>query len=132
MLKEAGGDYVLIQVRGPIFPTVSLSNVIQIQYGDLWQTLYEGALEAGAEVLTGVDVTSIDPANSNVTVANGDVLTADLIIGADGPRGRGRRLLLDQDAVGDKMAKSFMMYECVYHIPHKCLLSCETLMLTVV
>ena len=73
--------------------------------------LYEGALEAGAEVLTGVGVTSIDPVHGNITVANGDVLTADLIIGADGPRGQGRRMLLDQDAVGERMVQSFMMYE---------------------
>ncbi|TCD63930.1 hypothetical protein EIP91_004740 [Steccherinum ochraceum] len=95
MLKQAGGDYVLIQ------------------YGDLWQILYEGAINAGAEVLTGMEVTAIDSSNSTITVANGDVLTADVLIGADGPLGRGRQLLLDQHRSTEKMAKSWQMYESV-------------------
>ncbi|THH33404.1 hypothetical protein EUX98_g713 [Antrodiella citrinella] len=113
MLKEAGGDYAMIQVR--TLPNRTLSARAQTdplsQYGDLWQILYESALESGAEVLSGLDVTDIDPNNSSVTVSNGDVLTADLIIGADGPRGRGRRILLDQDQTEERMPKSFMTYQ---------------------
>ena len=75
--------------------------------------MYQGALEAGAEVLTGVEVVSVDPENCAVTVANGDVLTADLLIGADGPLGQGRHLLMEQDQFDERMIKSFMMYEYV-------------------
>lgn len=75
--------------------------------------LYEGALDVGAEVITGVEVTKIDTMGCSLTLAHGDVLTADVIIGADGPRGQGRRMLLDQDEDQEKLAKSFVMYECV-------------------
>lgn len=113
MLKEAGGDYVLIQVR-PL-PSSLLRSCLtpSAQYGDLWQTLYEGALDAGAEVITGVEVTKIDTDGCSLTLAHGDVLSADVIIGADGPRGLGRRMLLAQDEDEEKLPKSFVMYECV-------------------
>ncbi|KAH8094507.1 hypothetical protein BXZ70DRAFT_1010104 [Cristinia sonorae] len=99
IMKEAGGDYILIQ------------------YGDVWQILYDFAKVMGAEILTGVEVTSIDPDNASITIANGDVLTADLLIGADGPYGMGRQILLEQDEEDERLPKSFMIYETM--IPAK-------------
>lgn len=42
-------------------------------------------------------VESIDPDNQTVTLASGNVLRADVIVGADGPLGVTRRILLEMD-----------------------------------
>lgn len=46
--------------------------------------LYSLAISAGAVIKFGSEVTSIDENAPSVTVSTGEVLTADLIIGADG------------------------------------------------
>lgn len=46
--------------------------------------LYERALELGVQVEFGCKVENIDQAAPSITLADGEVLKADLIIGADG------------------------------------------------
>ncbi|MBE1586579.1 FAD-dependent oxidoreductase [Nonomuraea angiospora] len=59
----------------------------------LHKTLLDAALRAGAEIHTGSRVVSADP-RGTVTLASGETLTADLVVGADGVKSQVR------DAIG--------------------------------
>ncbi|THH01692.1 hypothetical protein EW026_g1053 [Hermanssonia centrifuga] len=61
-----------------------------VSHTDLRGILYTAAKTAGADIRTGCDVTAIDPMSRQVTLANGEIVTADIIVGADGPEGHGR------------------------------------------
>ncbi|KNZ80175.1 6-hydroxynicotinate 3-monooxygenase, partial [Termitomyces sp. J132] len=64
------------------------------QHAALRHLLYELALFSGAVVRLGAKVSTVDPVNQTVTLAeSGEKLQADVIIGADGPTGLTRRLL---------------------------------------
>ncbi len=56
------------------------------QYSDLVQVIHDMAVSSGATVQFGIAVTAVDPHGPSVTLANGEILGADLIIGADGYR----------------------------------------------
>ncbi|KAF4597197.1 hypothetical protein EYR40_007648 [Pleurotus pulmonarius] len=56
-------------------------------HADMRNLLYENAIATGAKVRLGCPVVSIDPDNRIVTLASGDTMTADVIIGADGMGG---------------------------------------------
>lgn len=64
--------------------------------------LYKLATEAGATVRFNTEVTSIQQGsasipNPSITLANGDVLTADILIGADGYKSQVRDVVLDEE-----------------------------------
>lgn len=61
------------------------------QYTDLRGLMYETAKKDGADIRTGCLVSSIGPVSRTVTLANGDSLSADVIVAADGATGIGRR-----------------------------------------
>lgn len=63
----------------------------------------------GARVRTGTEVVSIDSLRKTVTLRGGDTLTADIIVGADGPYGKTRRLVMGEEIA--KTPMGFMMYE---------------------
>ncbi|KAG6867632.1 hypothetical protein C0993_000234 [Termitomyces sp. T159_Od127] len=64
------------------------------QHAALRHLLYELAVFSGAVVRLGTKVSTIDPVNQIVTLADsGEQLRADVIIGADGPTGLTRHLL---------------------------------------
>ena len=65
--------------------------------------LYNAAVKAGAVVRANSTVTAVDPAARTVTLANGDVVTGDVIIGADGPQGVCREVVVGHPAVGKPM-----------------------------
>lgn len=65
---------------------------------DLHSALREAATEdgeGGAEVRTGAGVKDCDPENGTVTLENGEVLEADLIIGADGIKSGLRNIVVN-------------------------------------
>ncbi|OJT10668.1 3-hydroxybenzoate 6-hydroxylase [Trametes pubescens] len=68
MLEETGGDFLLIH------------------YSDLRRILAESAVEHGATLRSGCYVVDIhaDPQRPTVTLESGEVLTADVVVGADG------------------------------------------------
>lgn len=57
---------------------------LNIQREDYQRLLYDRALELGVNVKFGCKVDNIDQAAPSITLADGEVLSADLIIGADG------------------------------------------------
>ena len=74
-------------------PNVNTHNRQRVQYTDLHRTLYDVATRAGVEVHFGSEVVSIDPSTYSVRDAQGNVYTADLLVGADGALGLGRKVL---------------------------------------
>ncbi|GJE93239.1 FAD/NAD(P)-binding domain-containing protein [Phanerochaete sordida] len=85
VMKETGGDFLLMK------------------HEDVHRLVYRLAVEAGAIVDFGVSVAEVAPGNPRprVTLSTGEVLEADLVIGADGPRSIVRPVVLGRpdDAV---------------------------------
>ncbi|KAI0360832.1 FAD/NAD(P)-binding domain-containing protein [Trametes cingulata] len=82
VLEETGGDFLLTH------------------YSDLRRILAESAAEHGAKLRGGCHVVSVKPdaTRPSVTLANGEVLTADVVVGADGchvPPYHCRRIILE-------------------------------------
>ena len=51
---------------------------------DLHEALKEAAVGAGAEIRLSSQVTFVDPDSGSITLSNGEMFTADVVIGADG------------------------------------------------
>ncbi|TFK50180.1 FAD/NAD(P)-binding domain-containing protein [Heliocybe sulcata] len=75
VLKEAGGDFVFCH------------------HTDLRRMLRTAAEEAGASIRYGCRVASVDPVTRSVTLESGEVVSGDVIIGADGSLGVCREVL---------------------------------------
>ena len=72
------------------------------QRDDIVRLLYELATDAGAQIDFNTEVISIHQGsagvpNPSVTLANGDVLTADIIVGADGYKSMVREVVLEEE-----------------------------------
>jgi salicylate hydroxylase len=67
------------------------------QHGHLREMLLETARELGAETRTNAEVVEVAEDCRSVRLASGEVIKADIIIGADGSRGMCRSLVSPQD-----------------------------------
>ncbi|TBU30611.1 FAD/NAD(P)-binding domain-containing protein [Dichomitus squalens] len=84
VLAETGGDFLLMHHK------------------DLVRTLHKLATDAGAIIDYNTEVTSVrqgteEDAKPSVTLANGDVITADILVGADGCRSLVRQVVLEEE-----------------------------------
>lgn len=79
MLEEAGGEF------------------IALHHSHYREMLLETARELGAETRTNAEVVEVAEDCRSVRLASGEVLKADVIIGADGSQGICRAILLPQD-----------------------------------
>ncbi len=70
---------------------------IVLQMGDLCRLLYEVALSCGATFRLGTRVVSVDTLDTTVTLDSGEVLKADVIVGADGSSGISRQILVEEN-----------------------------------
>ncbi|TFK18772.1 FAD/NAD(P)-binding domain-containing protein [Coprinopsis marcescibilis] len=68
-------------------------------HSDLRKLLYDTALDCGAKVRLGAAVTEVDPENRQVTLSTGEIIRADVIVGADGVNGVCRMLMVEEDEV---------------------------------
>ncbi|KAF8071524.1 hypothetical protein FPV67DRAFT_878307 [Lyophyllum atratum] len=59
-------------------------------YADLRQLLYDAAIALGAQIRFSSPVESIDPYECTLTLESGEVLKADVVVGADGRHGKTR------------------------------------------
>lgn len=75
--------------------------------------LYDFAIELGAEVRVNVAVSSVDGDSNQVTLASGEVLKADVIVGADGPDGLTRRYFLEEMNAPPEEPVQMVMYRSV-------------------
>ncbi|KAI0092755.1 hypothetical protein BDY19DRAFT_925962 [Irpex rosettiformis] len=78
VMTETGGDFLLMA------------------HEDVQRLVHQLAAEAGAQIEFGATVVKVSPGDPkpSVTVAGGEVITADVIIGADGPRSLVREIVL--------------------------------------
>lgn len=97
-MAETGGDFLLMKVRFPSFPHPVQPSQRHNQHEDVHRLVYRLAVESGAKVDFGVSVKSVTPGNPKptVTLSTGEVLQADIVIGADGPRSFVRSVVLDR------------------------------------
>lgn len=95
-MDETGGDFLLIHVRRSIPPTGRSSSIASdglttdptLQYSELRRTLAERAQELGTTIRYGPDAkvahATPDEDRPSVTLVTGEVVTADVVVGADG------------------------------------------------
>ncbi|KAH9931994.1 FAD/NAD-P-binding domain-containing protein, partial [Epithele typhae] len=69
-------------------------------HDDLHNILYDAAVAHGAQIQHGVRVADVDAAQSEVVLEDGERIHGDVIVGADGERGRCRGVLLGEPASG--------------------------------
>lgn len=79
------------------------------QHADMRNLLYDNAIAAGAKVRLGCPVVSIDPDGRTITLASGDTMTADVIIGADGLGGISQSVM----DIEPPVPAPLNMYRCV-------------------
>ena len=77
-----------------------------IHRANFQKILYDAAISMGARVLLDSFIVSIDPCRPSVTLASGQVLNADLVIGADGIRSKTRATVLGDQNVQPKAASN--------------------------
>lgn len=69
-----------------------------MQHGDFRKLLYNAAISNGAKVRLNTRVVHVDPDNRTATLAGGEVLRADVVVGADGVDGLSRQIFEDEEA----------------------------------
>lgn len=72
------------------------SRYYSVKRADYQAVLHRAALAAGCTIRLGAKATSLDDCTPSLTLANGETLTADLIIAADGMKSRLRALVLPE------------------------------------
>lgn len=98
MLEEAGGEFIALHVRvAQVFFFFPSMYSYPIQHSHYREMLLETARELGAETRTNAEVVEVAEDCRSVRLASGEVLKADVIIGADGSHGICRAILLPQD-----------------------------------
>ncbi|KAF9459027.1 hypothetical protein BDZ94DRAFT_1062733 [Collybia nuda] len=72
------------------------------QHSAFWKLLFDTARAHGADIRLNTHVSSVDLRRQSVTLESGQVLQADIIIGADGPTGLTREILQGKAGVAVK------------------------------
>jgi 2-polyprenyl-6-methoxyphenol hydroxylase-like FAD-dependent oxidoreductase len=80
-----------------VSPVFSVMYSHPIQHSHYREMLLETAHELGAETRTNAEVVEVAEDCRSVRLASGEVLNADIIIGADGSNGICRAILLPED-----------------------------------
>ncbi|CAG9957077.1 unnamed protein product [Clonostachys rosea f. rosea IK726] len=80
-----------------------------IHRADFQGILFDAAKELGVDVRLGCYVEAVDVSGPSVRLVNGDILTADLVVGADGIRSKTREALL-----GDRNVEPNPAANCSY------------------
>ncbi|EPQ56177.1 FAD/NAD P-binding domain-containing protein [Gloeophyllum trabeum ATCC 11539] len=65
-----------------------------LEYGRLWSLLHGLVTEAGVNIRFKSLATAVDPQKPTVSIANGESLTCDIVVGADGYESVARRCIL--------------------------------------
>lgn len=72
--------------------------------------LYDTASSYGVKIRMNTRVRDIDPDTPCVTLDSGEVLYADVIVGADGVSGLARKMITDDDGDGEPGALNMYWY----------------------
>ncbi|RXW19363.1 hypothetical protein EST38_g6500 [Candolleomyces aberdarensis] len=94
-LKSAGIELILFETGETLGQHIWSEEVLRETRGEFIfsHLLHETAVSLGAKIRMGVTVTGIDPETRRVKLSSGEILTGDVIVGADGATGVSRRLL---------------------------------------
>jgi salicylate hydroxylase len=86
-MTETGGDFLLMAVRSSSLVQSPICSFV-LQHEDVLRIVHDLAVSAGARVDFGTVVAQVSPGSPrpSVTLAGGEIITADVVIGADGPR----------------------------------------------
>ncbi|KAJ7614921.1 hypothetical protein FB45DRAFT_1064549 [Roridomyces roridus] len=103
--KESGRDYIGLSLWDPELLVDARGDFLQMRHKDLLEILYRKATEptqnesspGSATVLFNSEVAHIDCERCTVTLKSGETHSADAILGADGPSGLVRKLLLEEE-----------------------------------
>ncbi|KZT25113.1 FAD/NAD(P)-binding domain-containing protein [Neolentinus lepideus HHB14362 ss-1] len=60
------------------------ADMLFMKHSDLYQILYDLAVEAGVDIRFGAEVVNVKPWTPSVVLSDGEVVTADVVVGADG------------------------------------------------
>ena len=98
IMNEHGGDFLLMHVR-PCYLMRDMHVDVELKHEDLRKLLYELATSLGVRVEFNTEVIATEPGNDvqpnpRVTLSTGEVVSPDLVIGADGPRSVVRQTVL--------------------------------------
>ncbi|KAJ7162331.1 hypothetical protein C8R46DRAFT_1164441 [Mycena filopes] len=80
---------------------------------DLRKMMYDVAVRQGATIRLSTTAVAVDPGKRAVTLDSGEILTADVIIGADGISGLVRPLLLAEQDIPEPVEPSLSMYSAI-------------------
>ncbi|KAF7375625.1 6-hydroxynicotinate 3-monooxygenase [Mycena sanguinolenta] len=80
---------------------------------DLRKMMYNVAVKHGATVRLDTTAVAVDPERRAVTLASGETLTADVIVGADGVSGLIRPLLLKEQKIQEATEPKLCMYSAI-------------------
>ncbi|KAF8155334.1 hypothetical protein K438DRAFT_356212 [Mycena galopus ATCC 62051] len=80
---------------------------------DLRKMMYDVAVKMGAAIRLQTTAVAVDPKQRVVTLASGETLTADVIIGACGVSGPVRPLLLEEQNIREAQEPSLCMYSAI-------------------
>lgn len=95
LMRETGGDFLFAKLA------------------DIRKFLYQLGHEAGAKYRANAKVVSVDVPGKSVTLESGEVLRADVIIGADGRHGLCRGLLLECQSAPKSTYTGMTMYNAL-------------------
>ena len=70
------------------------------QHAELYDILYDAATQAGAQVRYNAEVVDIDASEHEVTLASGETVSGDVLVGADGEYGLSRAAVIGQQVRG--------------------------------
>ena len=97
-MNETGGDFLLMAVCSYCFRAYLVTHV-PLQHEDVHRIVHKLAASAGARIDFGVEVKQVAPGRQgpSVTLATGEIITADVVIGADGPRSLVRPVVVGEE-----------------------------------
>ncbi|KAI0750055.1 FAD/NAD-P-binding domain-containing protein [Daedaleopsis nitida] len=98
--KYESGDYLGSQVWDENVLAETRGVFMLMTHEQLHEILHDAAIKAGVQVKYKCPVTAVDPANHRISLASGETLSADVVVGADGEYGLCRRIVVGQEVRG--------------------------------
>jgi salicylate hydroxylase len=110
VLREARGEFLFAHVSTKVVCSASTEKKKKTQLSDLRKMMYDIAIGQGATIRLNTTAVALDPEQRTVTLDSGKILTADVIIGADGVFGLMRPLLLAEQNIQEAKEPVMCMY----------------------
>ena len=108
VLRETRGEFLFAHVRWILLLSVRPNENLQLS--DLRKMMYNVAMKHGATIRLDTTAVAVDPERRAVTLASGETLTADVIVGADGISGLIRPTLLKEQKIQEATEPKLCMY----------------------